>query len=157
MNDIVNPVTLVDQSFYYIIGFSFVFLFIFGRFLRLFPSKEGKTIRKDRKKLMDSGDNFENKGNISAVVVSVVLLIFVGGLTFNTSALPPVKIKGGIKSFPQSFNDWKGQIQTIDPEIIEWSRVDSQLKAVIIHSTHSEISLKTVVLNRVFSIICIKR
>jgi len=27
MNNIVNPVTLVDQSFYYIIGFSFVFLF----------------------------------------------------------------------------------------------------------------------------------
>lgn len=27
MNKIVNPVTLVDQSFYYIIGFSFVFLF----------------------------------------------------------------------------------------------------------------------------------
>jgi cytochrome c oxidase subunit II len=27
MNDIVNPVTLVDRSFYYIIGFSFVFLF----------------------------------------------------------------------------------------------------------------------------------
>ncbi len=27
MNDIVNPVTLVDQSFYLIIGFSFVFLF----------------------------------------------------------------------------------------------------------------------------------
>ena len=27
MNDIVNPVTLVDQSFYFIIGFSFVFLF----------------------------------------------------------------------------------------------------------------------------------
>jgi len=27
MNDIVNPVTLVDRSFYFIIGFSFVFLF----------------------------------------------------------------------------------------------------------------------------------
>lgn len=27
MNDIINPVTLVDQSFYLIIGFSFVFLF----------------------------------------------------------------------------------------------------------------------------------
>ena len=27
MNDIVNPITLVDQSFYYIMGFSFVFLF----------------------------------------------------------------------------------------------------------------------------------
>jgi len=27
MKDIVNPVTLVDQSFYFIIGFSFVFLF----------------------------------------------------------------------------------------------------------------------------------
>lgn len=27
MNDIINPVTLVDQSFYFIIGFSFVFLF----------------------------------------------------------------------------------------------------------------------------------
>lgn len=27
MNNIVNPVTLVDRSFYYIIGFSFVFLF----------------------------------------------------------------------------------------------------------------------------------
>jgi len=27
MNDIVNPVTLVDRSFYFIMGFSFVFLF----------------------------------------------------------------------------------------------------------------------------------
>ncbi|HGY11211.1 MAG TPA: cytochrome c oxidase subunit II, partial [Desulfobacterales bacterium] len=27
MNDIVNPVTLVDRSFYFIIGFSFIFLF----------------------------------------------------------------------------------------------------------------------------------
>jgi cytochrome c oxidase subunit 2 len=27
MNDIVNPITLVDRSFYFIIGFSFVFLF----------------------------------------------------------------------------------------------------------------------------------
>ncbi|MBT3176804.1 MAG: cytochrome c oxidase subunit II [Desulfobacula sp.] len=27
MNDIVNPVTLVDRSFYFIVGFSFVFLF----------------------------------------------------------------------------------------------------------------------------------
>ncbi|MBU2454065.1 MAG: cytochrome c oxidase subunit II [Proteobacteria bacterium] len=27
MNDIVNPVTLVDRSFYFIIGFSFLFLF----------------------------------------------------------------------------------------------------------------------------------
>jgi len=27
MNDIVNPITLVDRSFYYIMGFSFVFLF----------------------------------------------------------------------------------------------------------------------------------
>lgn len=28
MNDIVNPATLVDRSFYFIIGFSFVFLFV---------------------------------------------------------------------------------------------------------------------------------
>lgn len=27
MNNIINPVTLVDQSFYFIIGFSFIFLF----------------------------------------------------------------------------------------------------------------------------------
>jgi cytochrome c oxidase subunit II len=27
MNDIINPVTLVDRSFYFIIGFSFIFLF----------------------------------------------------------------------------------------------------------------------------------
>ena len=27
MNDIVNPITLVDRSFYFIVGFSFVFLF----------------------------------------------------------------------------------------------------------------------------------
>ncbi len=28
MNEIINPATQVDQSFYFIIGFSFVFLFI---------------------------------------------------------------------------------------------------------------------------------
>ncbi len=97
---------------------AFVFLFVFGRMLRFFPSKDEKPIQE---KLTDSKKRFENKGNISAFVVSIALLVVVGGLTFNTSALPPVKIKGGIASFPRSFNDWKGKAQEVDPEIIDAS------------------------------------
>ena len=117
---------------------AFVFLFVFGRFLRFFPPKDKKPTQNE---LMDSGKNFENKGNISAFVVSVVLLIIVGGLTFNTSALPPVKIKGGIESFPRSFNDWKGQIQLIEPEIIDASGAEEAFSCVYVNQESHAVSL----------------
>ncbi|MCD4676523.1 MAG: EpsI family protein [Desulfobacula sp.] len=118
--------------------FSFVFLFIFGRFLRLFPPKDEKRIQKE---LTGLEKDYDNKGNLSAVVVSIVLLIIVGGLTFSTSALPPVKIKGGIESFPKSFNDWKGQTQMLDPEIIDASGAEEAFNGVYTNRKSQAVSL----------------
>ena len=117
---------------------SFVFLFIFGRFLRLFPPKVEKILQKE---LKDSEKIFKNKGNISAFIVSVVLLFIVGGLTFNVSALPPVKIKGGLKSFPSSFNEWKGQTQVVEPEIIDASGAEEAFSCDYINQKNHVVSL----------------
>ncbi|MBC8440369.1 MAG: EpsI family protein [Deltaproteobacteria bacterium] len=117
---------------------SFVFLFIFGRFLRFFPPKIEKT---GQKELKNSGKIFENKGNISAFVVSVVLLFIVGGLTFNVSALPPVKIKGGIESFPSSFNQWKGQTQVVERKIIDASGAEESFSCDYINQKNHAVSL----------------
>lgn len=117
---------------------AFVFLFIFGRFLRLFSPKEGKILQNET---LYSGSAILNKGNSEAFIVSIVLLAIVAGLTFNTSALPPVMIKGGIVSFPSSFNGWKGQLQAIDPEIIDASGAEEAFSCVYLNQKSHVVSL----------------
>ncbi len=44
MTDIINPVTLVDRSFYFIIGFSFVFLFAITLVMIIFVIRYRRSI-----------------------------------------------------------------------------------------------------------------
>jgi len=106
---------------------AFVFLFLFGRLLRFFPGREIP--------VQDSGAELDERGkesqsNFSAFVVSIVLLLVVGGLSLNTQALPPVKIKGGIESFPVVFNGWTGRADPIDLEIIDASGAEEAFNGV---------------------------
>jgi len=117
---------------------SFVFLFLFGMFLKFFPPKVEKQVQK---KLKESGRIIGNRGNISAFVVSIVLLVIVGGLTFNVSALPPVKIKDGIESFPTSFNEWEGQTRVVDAEIIDASGAEEAFSCDYINQKNHAVFL----------------
>jgi len=115
-----------------------IFLFMFGRFLRLFPPRDGKKFQNEFK---NSGSEIINKGNSGAFIASIVLLVIVAGLTLNTSALPPVMIKGGIAAFPSSFNDWKGQSQSIDPEMIDASGAEEAFSSVYLNQKGQAVSL----------------
>jgi len=117
---------------------AFVFIFLFGRFLRLFPPKDSIS---QTDKAVPTKTNIDKKGNLPAFIVSIVILFIVAGLTFNTSALPPVKIKGGIESFPLSFNEWKGHSQFIDLEIIDASGAEEAFSGVYVNDQNKTVSL----------------
>ena len=106
---------------------SLVFLFIFSLFLRLFPSG-GKTPLKDGSPLQEP--EIHHRNNMPAFIVSIVLMLVVAVLTFNTQAMPPVKIKGGIERFPVAFDGWTGKSSLVDPEIIEASGAEESFNAV---------------------------
>nr|NJM01472.1 EpsI family protein [Desulfobacula sp.] len=116
---------------------SLVFLFIFSLFLRLFSAKP-----KDfRKESGFSGLGIKNKNNTLAFGVSMLLLLAVAVLTFNTKALPPVKIKGGVESFPVAFSGWTGKSSLVSPEIIEASGAEESFNAVYQDNAGQAISL----------------
>ena len=68
MNNIVNPVTLVDQSFYYIIGFSFVFLFAITLVMIFFVIR----YRRSKNKIPS-----DIRGNLMLETVWIVLPTFI--------------------------------------------------------------------------------
>jgi EpsI family protein len=117
---------------------SIVFLFIFSLFLRLFPAKEKDIIQDEN---VFSGQVIKNKGNTGAFIVSLALLLVVAVLTFNTKALPPVKIKGGVESFPVSFDGWTGKSSPVDPEIIEASGAEESFNGVYQDNAGQVVSL----------------
>ncbi len=121
---------------------AFAFLFLFGRFLRFFPPKNSEIASLGENNDLPDGDSgIKNKGNLGAIITSVVILMIVGGLTLTTKALPPVKINGGIASFPTAFNEWKGEFQTIDPEIIDKSGAEEAFSSTYSNPQNKIVSL----------------
>jgi exosortase D (VPLPA-CTERM-specific) len=109
---------------------AFAFLFILGWFLRLFPPKgqaEQPEIPDDDSQPEAAGV-IEKAGN-GSFWVSAILLVIVSGLSMSTEAMPPLKIKGGIESFPLTFEKWQGQPEPIDPEITEASGAEEAFSA----------------------------
>ena len=117
---------------------AFVLLFLFGRVLRFFSFGKGNSSTKEA---VYFEKRYENKGNISAVAVSVILLFIVGGLTLNTKALPPIKIKGGIESFPTSLNGWKGEPMEVEQDIINASGAEEAFSCLYRNSGNQAVSL----------------
>jgi exosortase D (VPLPA-CTERM-specific) len=117
---------------------SIVFLFIFSLFLRLFPGKEKEILNEDS---ASTELEIKNKNNTSAFSISILLLLVVAVLTFNTKALPPIKIKGGLESFPVSFNGWAGKSSLVDPKIIEASGAEESFNGVYQDSAGQVVSL----------------
>jgi exosortase D (VPLPA-CTERM-specific) len=61
-------------------------------------------------------------------IVSVALLLVVGGFSFSTKAMPPVKIRGGVASFPLVFAGWQGQQGFVDPDIVARSGAEESFE-----------------------------
>ncbi|MFH2093443.1 MAG: exosortase C-terminal domain/associated protein EpsI [Pseudomonadota bacterium] len=117
---------------------SFVFLFIFGRLLRFFPPREKKTLQNDQT-LPEQAST--PRGNLSAVITSLVLMAVVAGLTLNTRSLPPIMIKGGIAGFPKVINEWTGKSALVEQEIILASGAEEAFSANYLNPEGRSISL----------------
>ena len=109
---------------------AFVFLFLVGRVLRFFPPKYAPP-DKNGKPVGEEEDKAENPKayNAKAFIVSIFILIAVGGLTWNTKAMPPVRINGGLSIFPLEFSGWTGQREFVDTEIIDASGAEDAFSA----------------------------
>ena len=119
-----------------------MFLFVLGRILRLLPPKNPA----DKKNEKDLSENLTESikvhtGVKKAFALSFILLLVVFILSLSTGALPPVKLKNGIDSFPLSFKDWRGRQQVVEPEIIEESGAEEAFYAAYRNKKKEEVSL----------------
>jgi len=120
--------------------FAFVMLFLLYFLLRLIPMKEAaaKPVGDDSK---HSDTDVALKSNIVPILITSILLISIGILGFTTSALPNIKIKGGISSFPLMLKDWNGKMDVIDPKIITESGAEEAFGATYVKGDEQVISL----------------
>lgn len=130
-----------DFSGWLIFLVAFGFLFVFGRFLRLFPPKP-VTKKADVAIKRNETPQFpkwhdQNKG----LIVSIVILMIVGMLSVTTNAMPPIKIKGGIDGFPKIINSWTGRQEYIDPEVIERSGAEESFSGLYHNEAGESVSL----------------
>jgi exosortase D (VPLPA-CTERM-specific) len=123
--------------------FAFVCLIIISRILSLFKDK----IKTGEEKVSSDQENSSSlpsgrTGKINpAFYTSIGLLAMVGILSFSTSVLPAVNIKGGIESFPTSFSGWGGEQQLVTQEIIEKSGAEEAFSASYRNTKQDYISL----------------
>lgn len=141
--------TEVAEGFFH--GFSgwaifmvaFVFLFLLGRLMRLFFPKKNADPKGKVVTTHEGTDVLPTVKNrkLSGFIVSVVLLLIVAGLTWNTKAMPPVHIEGGIESFPLKFSGWEGKQIPVDDEITIESGAEEAFSAVYRDSNNNSVSL----------------
>ncbi len=117
-------------------------LFLIGRILSLLPPKKSKeeeiaVSESDPGILKARGESSIN----SAFITSIIILIIVAGLSFSTQALPPIKLTGGIASFPLMFSNWSGQATLVDPEIIDESGAEEAFNGNYRNSAGDDVSL----------------
>lgn len=114
-------------------------LFLLARVLSLLPL--GKDA--EAKEVAPGKPPYESasRGGRSAFVASVVLLLVVGVLTWNTQALPPVEIAGGIEGFPLYFAGWSGRSSVVDPAIVSASGAEEAFSGWYKKDVKDEVSL----------------
>jgi len=121
---------------------AFMFIFLLGRVLRFFSPKHATLLPVQRK----------NAGESSAAMVvqrpgpgafygSIVLLAVVGALSLSTSALPAVKIQGGIAGFPLAFGEWQGRSQFVDPKVVVASGAEESFSGEYVNGKNRQVSL----------------
>jgi exosortase D (VPLPA-CTERM-specific) len=116
---------------------AFCLLFLIGRVLTLFPPKSAKTPPVSPRTCSTARHDNSN----GAFVTSLIMLFIVAGLSLSTKALPPIKLNGGIESFPLAFSEWSGKSEPVDTEIINASGAEEAFNGVFANSKGDNISL----------------
>ncbi len=120
--------------------FALCMLFVIYAILRLlFPS--GSTETENPASLKDQLPASNSVHHTMAVIVSAVLLIVVGILSYATAALPPVRIHNGFTQFPLKINGWHGRVETIDTKIIQLSGAEDAFNGIYKSNADDIVSL----------------
>ena len=134
-----------DFSGWAIFMVAFVFLFVLGRILKLFPPRLPATVNSDphRKSADRSSEaiTVSRKQSRHAYIISMVLIAAVGMLSMSTGSLPPVMLKNGIAAFPTSFDGWQGTTLALDAEIVERSGAEEAFSAFYRNAADESVSL----------------
>ena len=121
---------------------AFAFLFVMGRLLRLFPPKSGSIARRDREQAGVAFEPVKGRGVArGALLVTLFLLAVVGTLSFSTKALPAIRIRGTITSFPLQFSGWQGRAEAVDPQEVVQSGAEEAFDASYTNTTREKVSL----------------
>lgn len=107
---------------------AFAFLVLTGRLLALFPPRGDSQFPSPEGGVEGNGVTGQRTQR-APFLVALLLLLVVGAFTWSTSALPPVKLKGGMAVFPTSFGGWQGSVQTLDPETVALSGAEDAFAA----------------------------
>ena len=119
---------------------AFILLFLFGRGMRFFwpdPPIESKDNAPER----SGNESSAGKKNIGAIITSACLLAGVALLTLNVNFLPPLKIQGGINSFPLEFHGWKGRPESVSSEIVDASGAEEAFSGFYTRKRDEAVSL----------------
>lgn len=116
-------------------------LFLLGRILAFFPPEKSAIKLSDTSEV-DRQIESISSGNInSAFFISAGLLVLVLIFSLSTKAMPPVKIQGGIASFPLEFAGWQGHSEYVDPEIIIQSGAEESFSGIYQNDSGGVVSL----------------
>lgn len=117
-----------DFSGWVIFLVAFALLFLMGRILRFFGLRAAARPL-EGKGAAEAAPPAVRLGITQAVAVSCGLLLVVAGLSASAGSLPPIKLQGGLASFPLGFSDWQGRSQIVDPVIIHESGAEEAFSA----------------------------
>ena len=123
---------------------AFAFLFAIGRILRFFPPKPSSASRRVRDAQSDQEASHRTgaESNINrGFVICLAILALVGLATLSTKALPPIKIRGDLKSFPLVFSCWQGRSEPVDPEMIVQSGAEEAFSGIYGSDGYGAVSL----------------
>ncbi|BBO85866.1 hypothetical protein DSCO28_64320 [Desulfosarcina ovata subsp. sediminis] len=107
---------------------AFVFLFAFGWLLRFLPDSDWP-FKNNEDSQSTKQEHQTIRNNTAAFITACTLLIVVGGLSWSASALPAIKIKGGLETFPLKIKDWQGHQDLISKDIVIASGAEESFHA----------------------------
>lgn len=122
---------------------AFAVLFLLGRVLAFCTPRIDRSTASEQFNIIppDTKDIAVNPSINKGFVTSIVILAIVAGLSFSTKSLPPIRLKGGIASFPLTFSGWVGQAQLVSKEIIDESGAEEAFNASYRKSGDNVVSL----------------
>lgn len=115
-----------DFTGWIIFMISFGILFLLGRVLRLFPSKEQAPVPLEPVAATQAAGA---PRNVRAFMVSVAILLVVAGIGMTTKSLPGLGLMHGIQGFPLSFSGYKGKSDPLPVDVVQKSGAQDAFSA----------------------------